>query len=432
MIELIQRIWKTPELRTKMLVVFGLLVVFRFAAAIPVPGIDTSKVANFIQSNQIFGLLNLFTGGSLESFSIVMLGVGPYITATIIFQLLTMIFPKLKKMYYEEGERGRQRFNQYARIITVPLAMLQSYSFLRLLESQQVITLSDPITVVTDIFVITAGTILLMWLGELISERGIGNGVSLIIFAGIISSLPTVVYRLLSQGDQLSHVPEYILFALVALVVIAGVVHINEGQRQIPVSYAKRIRGMKVYGGVSSHLPLRVNSAGVIPIIFALSILLFPGIIAQVLTVANFGPAVKIADAVNFAIQNKAIYGFLYFFFVFVFTYFYTSVVFDAKEVSQNLQKSGGFIPGIRPGHSTAVFISHILNRITLAGAVFLGSIAVLPTVIQGVVPIILPSATNVSNLTIGGTSVLIVVSVVIETFKQIGAQLSLHDYENT
>src|SRR3989344_1055740 len=430
MIELIQRIWKTPELRTKMLVVFGLLVVFRFAAAIPVPGIDTSKVANFIQSNQIFGLLNLFTGGSLESFSIVMLGVGPYITATIIFQLLTMIFPKLKKMYYEEGERGRQRFNQYARIITVPLAMLQGYSFLRLLESQQVITLSDPLTVVTDIFVITAGTILLMWLGELISERGIGNGVSLIIFAGIISSLPTLVYRLLSQGDQISHIPEYILFALVALIVIGGVVLINEGQRQIPVSYAKRIRGMRVYGGVSSHLPLRVNSAGVIPIIFALSILLFPGMMASVLSGVGFAPVARAAQAISYAVQNQTLYATFYFFFVVVFTYFYTSVVFDPKEVAQNLQKSGGFIPGIRPGQSTAAFISFIMNRITLAGAIFLGIIAVLPTVIQSVLPALF-SGSGTASLTIGGTSVLIVVSVAIETFKQIGAQLSLHDYEN-
>src|SRR3989344_5618905 len=387
MIELISRIWKTPELRAKIFFVLAMMGFFRLAAAIPIPGIDATKVSNFVQSNQIFGLLNLFTGGSLEGFSVVMLGVGPYITATIIFQLLTMIFPKLKKLYYEEGERGRQRFNQYARILTVQLAMLQAFGFLRLLQAREVITFSDPLNIVTAIFVITASTIWLMWLGELISEKGIGNGVSLIIFAGIITTLPSAVFRTLIQSDQLSHLPEYILFAVVALIVIAGVVLINEGQRQIPVSYAKRIRGMRVYGGVSSHLPLRVNSAGVIPIIFALSILLFPGMMASVLSGVGFAPVARAAQAISYAVQNQTLYATFYFFFVVVFTYFYTSVVFDPKEVSQNLQKSGGFIPGIRPGQSTAAFISFIMNRITLAGAIFLGIIAVLPTVIQSVLP---------------------------------------------
>ncbi|OHA46204.1 MAG: preprotein translocase subunit SecY [Candidatus Terrybacteria bacterium RIFCSPLOWO2_01_FULL_44_24] len=430
MIELISRIWKTPELRAKIFFVLAMMGFFRLAAAIPIPGIDATKVSNFVQSNQIFGLLNLFTGGSLEGFSVVMLGVGPYITATIIFQLLTMIFPKLKKLYYEEGERGRQRFNQYARILTVPLAMLQAFGFLRLLQAREVITFSDPLNIVTAIFVITASTIWLMWLGELISEKGIGNGVSLIIFAGIITTLPSAVFRTLIQSDQLSHLPEYILFAVVALIVIAGVVLINEGQRQIPVSYAKRIRGMRVYGGVSSHLPLRVNSAGVIPIIFALSILLFPGMMASVLSGVGFAPVARAAQAISYAVQNQTLYATFYFFFVVVFTYFYTSVVFDPKEVAQNLQKSGGFIPGIRPGQSTAAFISFIMNRITLAGAIFLGIIAVLPTVIQSVLPALF-SGSGTASLTIGGTSVLIVVSVAIETFKQIGAQLSLHDYEN-
>ena len=426
------RIWRTTELRSKLLFVLGVLIIFRAAAAIPVPGVDAAKVSDFIARNQIFGLLNLFTGGSLESFSIVMLGVGPYITATIIFQLLTMIFPALKRLYYEEGERGRQKFNQYSRMVTVPLALMQAYAFLRLLQSQEVIVFSDPLTTVTAVFVVAAGTIWLMWLGELISEKGIGNGVSLIIFAGIVTAMPSAVYQNLAQGgDQLSRLPVYAIFVIVALIVIAGVVIINEAQRQIPVSYAKRVRGMRVYGGGSTHLPLRVNSAGVIPIIFAISLLLLPSMVAQLLSAVGVAPAAKIAQAIDITIKNRTVYDAIYFILVVVFTYFYTSVVFDPKEISQNLQKSGGFIPGIRPGQSTAAFISHIVNRITFAGAVFLGIIAVLPNVMQTVFVTAFPTVSSgVSSLAIGGTSVLIVVSVVLETFKQIGAQLSLHEYD--
>ena len=422
MIELIQRIWKTPELRIKLLVVFGLLVVFRFAAAIPVPGIDTSKVAGFIQSNQIFGLLNLFTGGSLESFSIVMLGVGPYITATIIFQLFTMIFPKLKKMYYEEGERGRQRFNQYARIITVPLAILQAYSFLRLLESQQVITLSDPITVVTDIFVITAGTILLMWLGELISEKGIGNGISMIIFAGIVGRLPVNLAQQISVFDP-SQIKNVFIFVAMAIMVIVSIVIVTEATRPIRVQYSRRAQ-TGATSASSSFIPLKVNQAGVIPIIFAVSLILLPSTLSKFL---EKSPNVFLANLAQstgriFSPQGWT-YNFVYFFLVIVFTFFYTTVAFNTKQISEMLMKQGGFLPGIRPGTPTKSYLDYISLRVTLFGAIFLGLIAILPSIAQ--------KLTGLTALLVGGTGILIVVSVVLETTKQIESQLMMSDYES-
>ncbi len=422
MIELIQRIWKTPELRIKLLVVFGLLVVFRFAAAIPVPAIDTSKVAGFIQSNQIFGLLNLFTGGSLESFSIVMLGVGPYITATIIFQLFTMIFPKLKKMYYEEGERGRQRFNQYARIITVPLAILQAYSFLRLLESQQVITLSDPITVVTDIFVITAGTILLMWLGELISEKGIGNGISMIIFAGIVGRLPVNLAQQISVFDP-SQIKNVFIFVAMAIMVIVSIVIVTEATRPIRVQYSRRAQ-TGATSASSSFIPLKVNQAGVIPIIFAVSLILLPSTLSKFL---EKSPNVFLANLAQstgriFSPQGWT-YNFVYFFLVIVFTFFYTTVAFNTKQISEMLMKQGGFLPGIRPGTPTKSYLDYISLRVTLFGAIFLGLIAILPSIAQ--------KLTGLTALLVGGTGILIVVSVVLETTKQIESQLMMSDYES-
>lgn len=416
-------IWKIPEIRAKVLFVLAMLAVFRFAAAIPIPDVDRAALENFFAQNQLFGLLSIFTGGTLENLSIAMLGVAPYITATIILQLLTMVFPRLKQIYYEEGEQGRQRFNQYGRLLTVPLGALQGFGFIRLLQSQEVLPSPfPPLMLLTDIAVITAGTMFLMWLGELISEKHIGNGVSLIIFAGIVAAIPrTVVQTVQTWNPQ--QFPQVATFIVIAVFVIAAVVLINEAQRKVPVAYAKRVRGTKLYGGVQTHLPVRVNSAGVIPIIFALSVLLFPGMVASFFATANIPWLANFATNVqSFFNETSWLYVAIYFFLVFGFTYFYTAIVFDAREVSKNIQRSGGFIPGIRPGEPTAQFLGRVINRTTLVGATFLGLIAVLPQVIQ--------NSLGLATLTIGGTAVLIVVSVVLETMRQFDAQLTMREYE--
>jgi len=276
------QIFKIPDLRKKIIFVLMMLVIFRIAANIPVPGIDVERLRQFFASNQLFGLMNIFTGGAMSNLSIAMLGLGPYITAVIIMQLLTMIFPQLEAMYKEEGEKGRQKFNQYGRILTVPLAILQSYGMIVLLTRQGIIPPLSFLQLVTNVLVITTGTVFLMWLGELISEKGIGNGVSLLIFAGIVARVPVSIRQLIATWDP-SRFPSLIAFFLLALVIIGAVVFITEGRRNIPVSYAKRVRGHRVYGGVSTYLPLNVNPAGVIPIIFALSIMLFPGMVANFL-----------------------------------------------------------------------------------------------------------------------------------------------------
>jgi preprotein translocase subunit SecY len=421
MLEKFTQIFKVRELRGKILFILGMLIIFRIAANIPVPGVDTEQLRRLFEGNQFLGMLNVFSGGGLSNISIVMLGVGPYITASIIMQLLTMVVPRIEQLYKEEGEAGRQKFNMWTRWLTVPLAALQTFSMITLLRSQNVLQVSSVFDVVAIVMIASAGTILLMWLGELITEKGIGNGVSLIIFAGIVSSLPSGASRLLLTFDS-TQIFIYAALLIVMLVTIAGVVLVSEGQRNIPVSYAKRIRGDRTFGGVQSVLPLRVNQAGVIPIIFAMSIMLFPGMIATFLMRVSNETVANIATYVNNLFQNQWFYGGLYFILVVLFTYFYTAVVFDPVKISENLQKQGGYVPGIRPGKTTADFLYKIMNRITLTGAIFLGVIAVLPFIIQGV--------TNIQSLRIGGTSVLIVVSVVIETIKQIESQLVMRDYE--
>ncbi len=419
------QIFKIKDLRNKILFVLATLAVFRVMASIPMPGINAENLNNFFNQFQAFGLLNVFTGGALEKLSIVMLGLGPYITATIILQLLTMIFPQLERLYKEEGEAGRQKFNQYGRFLTAPLAALQGYAMLALFQRQNVIGHLSGLDFFTSILTITAGTFFLMWLGELISEKGIGNGVSLLIFAGIVADLPMNIYTAFNdfQGDP-SKIPGYLLFFAMSLVIIAGVVLVNEARRNIPVSYAKRVRGMRLYGGVSTYLPLNVNPAGVIPIIFALSILLFPGMVANFLS-GTGGKIGDIAQVVGNFFQNTWVYGIFYFILVVLFTYFYTAVTFDPKAISQNLQKMGGFVPGIRPGESTALFMNYILNRVLLFGALFLGTIALLPSIVGGI------TGVTGFNFFIGGTSLLIVVSVVLETMRQIKAQIQMRDYES-
>ncbi len=417
-------VFKVKDLRNKVLIVGLILVCFRILAAIPIPGVDVNALRGFLSSNQIFGLLNIFSGGALGNLSIVMLGLGPYITATIIMQLLTMIFPALKALYYEEGAAGRAKFNRYSRYLTVPLAALQTYGFLQLLKSQNVLPELSLYQTLINVVVVTAGSMILVWLGEIITEQKIGNGVSLLIFAGIVSGLPAVVgqtTQLIQLGSL--RIDQALAFIILALVVVTGVVLLNEGERKVPISYAKRVRGNKLYGGVASYLPLKVNQAGVIPIIFAISVLLFPQLFGNILFIfsENLGGLVNEWTARVF--NNQAIYGFVYFFLVFVFTYFYTAVTFDPSEISKNLQRSGGFVPGIRPGLPTAAFLKNVISRITLFGAIALGLIAVLPIVVANFI-------TESQSLTIGGTALLIVVAVTLETARQIDSQLTVREYE--
>ena len=419
--EKILQIFRVKDLRTKVLMVILWLAIFRLLAVIPIPGIDIGRLKTFFDSNQLFGFLNLFSGGALHNLSIMMLGVGPYITATIIMQLLTMIFPSMKAMYYEEGPVGRAKFNRYSRWLTVPLAALQGYGFLNLLKSQGVLGALTFPQLITNVIIITAGSIVLMWIGELITEYKIGNGVSLLIFAGIVSRIPSAIKSVIVSYDP-ALLPTYIAFLVLAVLIVAGVVFVNQGERKIPVSYSKRIRGNRMYGGSMSYLPLRVNQAGVIPIIFAISILLFPQFFAQIIAIFSKDLSLKLNGWVSGFLNNHIVYSLIYFVLVVVFTYFYTAITFDPKEISKNLQRSGGFVPGIRPGDPTSDFIGKLTKRITFFGALFLGIVAILPNITQ--------LLTGVQILTIGGTALLIVVSVALETMKQIDSQLVLREYE--
>ena len=408
------------DLRKRILFILFILLVFRLGANIPIPGVDLEQLTNFFSGSQFFGLLNVFSGGGLSNLSLFMLGVGPYITASIIMQLLTMIFPKLREMYHEEGAAGKKKFTQYSRLLTVPLAAIQGFGLLTLLKNNGVLGELSAFDQFLNIVLVVAGSVLLMWLGELMSEHGIGNGVSLIIFAGIVASIPSVVQQLLLVFD-VSQVPLYLGFLVAAIVIIAGVVVITEAERPIPITYAKRIRGMKVYGGISTYLPLRVNQAGVIPIIFALSILLFPQMIVSLFDTVQNPIVSTLVSLLETVIANLWVYGIAYFLLVFLFTYFYTAVTFDPDAIATNLQKSGAFIPGVRPGTSTSEYLGTILGRITLVGALFLGTIAVLPFIMQAI--------TGNQSLAIGGTGILIVVSVVLDLLKRVDAQVSMREY---
>lgn len=408
------------SLRNRILITLGMLVLARVLAVIPIPGIDAIKLQSLFSGSQFLSLLNVFSGGGLSTLSLVMLGVGPYITASIIMQLLTMMVPKLKAMNQEEGDAGRRRFAQYSRLLTVPLAFIQGFSFLVLFQRQGVLPHLTPLMLVIDLLIVVAGSMLLTWIGELISEFGSGNGVSLIIFAGIVASLPSAIAQLIFTYD-VANLPLYAVSLVLVLVIIFGVVIVNEAERPIPITYAKQARGGVTSGGMSTYLPLRVNQAGVIPIIFALSILLFPQMILQFLSTAKVAAVQSTANNLLALLANQWFYAISYFILVFIFTYFYTAVTFDPDQVSTNLQKSGAFIPGIRPGQATTDYISRILTRLTFVGALFLGFIAVLP--------LILRSITGVESLAIGGTALLIVVSVVIDLVKKIDAQVSVQEY---
>src|SRR6185312_72431 len=404
-------------LRTRILITVGILVLSRMLAVIPLPGINPSQLASLFSGNQFLSLLNIFSVGELSSLSIDMLGVSPYITASIIMQLLTLMVPKLKELYQEEGDAGRRKFAQYSRLLTVPLALVQGYAFIVLFQKQNVLPSMTFAALAMDLLIIVAGSTLMVWLGELISEFGAGNGVSMIIFAGIVSRLPSTLGQLFFTFNA-SQLPTYLAMLALILVVIYGVVLVTEAERPIPITYSKQVRGGA--GGMETYLPLRLNQAGVIPIIFALSILLFPQMIFQFLSSSTSAIVAHLSTVALTLLSNMWFYDITYFVLVVLFTYFYTAVTFDPDQVSENLQKSGAFVPGIRPGQPTADYISRVLVRLTLVGALFLGFVAVLPLALR--------SATGIQSLAIGGTALLIVVTVVIDLVKKIDAQISVRE----
>ncbi len=414
--------FRAPDIRRRIIYVLALLIVFRLLAAVPVPGIDKTKLVQFVDENPLFGLLDLFSGGGLATFSVVALGMNPYINSSIIMQLMQGVVPSLQALS-REGEYGRNKINQYTRYLAVPMAMLQSYGFLALLNSRGVLTGGFDLasfSTLTQIATLTAGSVALMWIGELITERGIGNGISFIIFAGIVSRAPSAISGFLAN-------PNIAMFALLGVLAIAAVtviIYIQEGQRRIPIQYASRVRGRRMYQGGQTFLPLRVNQAGVIPIIFAVSILLFPQQLASYFTSSEIPIVRDIATGiVTFFNPRSIIYILMYFLLTMGFTYFYTAFTFKPDETAEQLRKNGGFIPGIRPGRPTQDYLARVVTRITFAGALFLAIVAVSPSVLALALP-------DLATLGLGGTSLLIVVSVVVETMKQIEAQLMMRNYE--
>lgn len=431
----LRRTYGSRDLRNRILVVLGLVIIFRALAHVPVPVPNNLALSQFLRTlfsqSKLLGFADLFSGGALSNFSIIMMGVGPYINASIIMQLLTQVVPKFEALN-KEGEAGRQKINQYTRLLTLPLAIVQSFGMVLLIRTTskqlaQTDLIGHPnlFQWVLMIATIAGGSLLLMWIGEIITEKQVGNGISLIIFAGIVARLPSSLgnYLSLAAGDS-GKILQLILFAAATLAVVFAVVLLNEGQRNIPVSYARRVRGSKIYSGVDTHLPIRVILAGVIPIIFALAFLSLPGFLGQLFSNAKTAWLASAARTMTTLFSPTGwVYAASYFVLVVAFTYFYTSVVFNPTDIAENLQKQGGFIPGIRPGRETANYLKRVISRLTLVGALALGLIAILPFVVQGF--------THTTALTLGGTGLLIVVSVAIETMKQIEAQALTTSYED-
>jgi preprotein translocase subunit SecY len=445
MLQAVVRAIQLPDVRLRIMFTLGVLLLFRLIAHIPVPNIDPAaldQLQEALQQNQLAQLLNVFSGGALQNFSVAAMGVYPYITATIIMQLLQPVIPHLEELS-KEGEQGRIKLNRYQMWLTVPLAMLQGYGQTVALETSLTgqSLFRTPFDLVgnflptfTIIMSMTAGTMLLVWLGEQINERGIGNGISIIIFGGIVSRVPSLVWEgvTIGQAGGTETVLGLLLFLFIGLITIVGIVYIQEGQRRIPVQYAKRVRGNKVYGGQSSHIPLKINMAGMIPLIFAQSVIIFPGVVASWFYNPNLvgsegeGIGNQIAGFLvnTFSPTGAAgglVYTLLLFLLVVGFTYFYTMVLFSQQNIPENLQKNGGFIPGIRPGKRTEEYLGKVLNRITLAGALALGLVAVMPFVAQ--------SLTGV-QIGLGAAALLIVVGVAIDTMRQLEAQLVMRNYE--
>jgi preprotein translocase subunit SecY len=420
----VARFFRIPDLRRKFFIVIGLVVLSRLISTIPIPGVDSAQLANFLSGNPAFSLLNIFTGGGLINFSIALMGVGPYITASIIFQLLTLVIPQLEALS-KEGEYGRRRINQYTRLATVPLAFIQGFSTLTFLRNAQVISQWTTFHLLFMLLVATGGTLLLVWIGELISEQGIGNGLSILITCGIVSSFPSSLQKTVERynaGASTQDILQLIGFILLAAAALALIIFMNEGQRNIPISYARRVRGDRQYGGVDTSLPIKVNAVGVVPIIFAVSMVLFPTIIAQFLQQASSHKVQAAGIAITNFFQNRWYYASIYFILVIAFTYFYTFIIFQPQQMAENLQKQSGFVPGIRPGHDTEKYLYMVIQRLTLVGAIFLALIAVLPIVTQQV--------THVQTFNLGGTSLLIAVAVVLEIMRQVRAQIITRTYD--
>jgi preprotein translocase subunit SecY len=417
----IQNLFADPVLRKKLILTFFIFFVFRLFAFLPVPAINLARLRVLFGQNQFLSLLDIFSGGTLINFSVMALGLNPYINASIIIQLLSVIYPKLEELT-KEGEYGRFKINQYTRFLTLPLTILQSIGIYFLLHNQKIVTSLTPLEFFSFVATLTAGTFILIWFGELISEFGLGNGISLLIFAGIVGRLPVFISRTaLIISKEL--VFNLLVFLVLAVLVIGAVVFVSEATRKIPVFYAKRIKGNRMYQAASNFLPLKLTQAGVIPIIFAVSFVLFPQLLGSFLVgaknkaVSNFGHFLIVLFN-----PSGFFYNFLYFFLVIGFTFFYTVVIFNPQKIAEELQKNGGFIPGIRPGTSTKEYLEKVLYKITTVGALFLGIIAILPVLVAKI--------SGISGLVIGGTSVLIVVSVVLETFKMIEAQLIMKNYD--
>ena len=432
MLQAVRNAFVLPDVRRKLLFTFLILVIYRLAAHVPVPGIDPEALRRVFESNQLLGFLDLLSGGAMSSFSVMAMGVYPYITASIIMQLLMPIIPQLEELA-KEGEAGRNKINQYTHLLTVPLALLQGFSQATLLQRQGVISNFGlkPATLLptlATLITLTAGTVFAIWLGELISEQGIGNGISLIIFGGIVARVPQNI-----GGLWLTSPWTLLFFSLITVITVAVIVIIQEGQRRIPVQYGKRVlamrgRRLRVAGGQSTHIPLRVNSAGMIPLIFAQSILIFPGVVASYFRFTQNEWVNRIASGIyNVFNTTSNVYWVFYFLMVVGFTYFYTDVIFRQQNLAENLQRQGGFIPGIRPGKRTADYLNGVLQRITLVGALFLGAVAILPWLVKSVVS---DPQGGMGTMLITSTGLLIVVGVVLDTMKQLEAQLLMRHYE--
>ncbi len=416
------KLFKNKELRKSILTIFFWLLVFRLMAAIPVPDVDMSQIKGFLEQSKVFGLFNIFTGGAFENLSIAMLGVSPYISASIIMQLVVIIIPSLKEVFHENGEEGRRKFESWTKYLALPLTVLQGLGILNILRMQKIITIPSNLLLWRDVLILTAASFVIIFIGEIITQKKLGNGISLIIFSGIVTKLPKDIFATVLTYKTFGAWIGVAAFLLISLLMVVAVVYLTEGERRLTVSYAKHVRGNKMYGGVTTFLPLKVNQAGVIPIIFALSILTFPALIGQMLATTNLTFLVNASKFVTGLIENKVFYSSIYFVLVVFFTFFYTSITFEPKEISDNLQKNGGFIPGYRPGENTVSYLSKVSHKITLFGAIFLGLIAVLPLILEKV--------TKVTTFEIGGTSLLLIVAISIEIKNSIEAQLTMREYD--